>query len=166
MQPKELQETDESEAREQETEKMIRREESSGEKRGGSLEILISMNTHTSTCIDQVWWVSCSLHANKLSDYCIMSLSEAVIHSCISGSFIGRDEVSTSQSLCWFVLRRLPALLPWQHAISLSSSSLVSGFSLCIQSLYNLFLSLSSFLRLESVLSFMYTERESKRNLC
>uniref|UniRef100_A0A8C1GPS7 non-specific serine/threonine protein kinase n=1 Tax=Cyprinus carpio TaxID=7962 RepID=A0A8C1GPS7_CYPCA len=39
--------------------------------------------------------------------------------------FIGRDEVLTSQSLCRFVLRRLSALLPWQHAISLSSSSLV-----------------------------------------
>uniref|UniRef100_A0A8C1HQK5 non-specific serine/threonine protein kinase n=1 Tax=Cyprinus carpio carpio TaxID=630221 RepID=A0A8C1HQK5_CYPCA len=38
---------------------------------------------------------------------------------------IGRDEVLTSQSLCRFVLRRLSALLPWQHAISLSSSSLV-----------------------------------------
>ncbi len=47
MQPEELQETDESKAREQETENMIRREESSWEKMWRSLKILISVNTHT-----------------------------------------------------------------------------------------------------------------------
>lgn len=91
------------------------------EKIGGSLEISINTHRHshkhTHTHVDQVWRASSSYYANQLSDYCIMSLNESVISSCDSGSFIGRDEVLTSQSQCCVVLWRLSALLPWQHAI-------------------------------------------------
>ncbi len=68
MQPEELQETDESKAREQETENMIRREESSGEKMWRSLKILISVNTHT--------------HMYTLRSGVMSKLSTPIIASC------------------------------------------------------------------------------------
>lgn len=93
--------------------------------------VLTETHTHTHTRLDQEWWASFLHYANGLSDDCIMSLHEAVISSCVSGSVIGRDEVLTSQSQGWVVTRRLSALLPWQHDISLSCLSLVFGFSCC-----------------------------------